>query len=129
MASEETGHRYCCRRRCRSPGAEDARAADGFHICERGVLVEEKTLRRFARDSELLITDESLRHGKLRPAVERLSKRIIRKIVCSSDVASLYQQMLSKPDCKRRHEYKLDGIHMIDRIERVQTHSLVSLSC
>src|SRR4030095_309166 len=36
--------------------------ADGFHICERGVLVEGKDSETFARALELLITDESLRH-------------------------------------------------------------------
>ena len=69
--------------------------ADGFHICERGVLVEEKDAETFARGLELLITDESLRHEIATRGREFVEKNYSKDRLLS-DVASLYQQMVSE---------------------------------
>jgi len=70
-------------------------SADGFHICERGVLVEEKDAATFARGLELLITDESLRHEIATRGREFVEKNYSKDRLLR-DVASLYQQMLSE---------------------------------
>jgi glycosyltransferase involved in cell wall biosynthesis len=67
---------------------------DGFHICERGVLVEEKDSETFARGLELLITDESLRQEIAIRGREFVEKNYSKDRLLS-DVAKLYQQMLS----------------------------------
>jgi glycosyltransferase involved in cell wall biosynthesis len=69
--------------------------ADGFHVCERGVLVEGKDPETFARGLELLITDESLRHEVAARGREFVEKNYSKDRLLS-DVASLYQQMLSE---------------------------------
>src|SRR6185369_5314924 len=70
-------------------------SADGFHICERGVLVEEKDAATFAKGLDLLITDESLRHETATRGREFVEQNYSKDRLLS-DVASLYQQMLSE---------------------------------
>ncbi|HWP55353.1 MAG TPA: glycosyltransferase [Pyrinomonadaceae bacterium] len=70
-------------------------SADGFHICERGVLVEEKDATTFAKGLDLLITDESLRHEIATRGREFVEKNYSKERLLR-DVASLYQQMLSE---------------------------------
>jgi len=70
-------------------------SADGFHICERGVLVEEKDAATFAKGLDLLITDESLRHEIATRGREFVEKNYSKERLLR-DVASLYQQMLSE---------------------------------
>jgi glycosyltransferase involved in cell wall biosynthesis len=70
-------------------------SADGFHICERGVLVEAKDAATFARGLELLITDESLRLEIATRGREFVEKNYSKDRLLS-DIASLYQQMLSE---------------------------------
>ncbi|HEX3229104.1 MAG TPA: glycosyltransferase family 4 protein, partial [Pyrinomonadaceae bacterium] len=70
-------------------------SADGFHICERGVLVEEKDAATFAKGLDLLITDESLRHEIAARGREFVEKNYSKERLLR-DVASLYQQMLSE---------------------------------
>jgi glycosyltransferase involved in cell wall biosynthesis len=70
-------------------------SADGFHICERGVLVEEKDAATFARGLELLVTDETLRREIATRGREFVEKNYSKDRLLS-DVASLYRQMLSE---------------------------------
>ena len=70
-------------------------SADGFHLCERGVLVEAKDAETFARGLALLISDESLRH-EIAARGREFVERNYSKDRLLSDVASLYQQMLSE---------------------------------
>jgi len=59
------------------------------------VLVEEKDAETFARGLGLLITDESLRHELATRGREFVEKNYSKDRLLS-DVASLYQQMLSE---------------------------------
>ena len=70
-------------------------SADGFHICERGVLVEAKDAETFARGLALLISDESLRHEIAARGREFVARNYSKDRLLS-DVASLYQQMVSE---------------------------------
>lgn len=70
-------------------------SAEGFHVCERGVLVEEKDPETFARGLELLIADESLRR-ELAASGRQFVEKNYSKDRLLTDIAGLYQQMMSE---------------------------------
>jgi glycosyltransferase involved in cell wall biosynthesis len=70
-------------------------SADGFHICERGVLVEGKDAETFARGLELLITNESVRQEIATRGREFVEKHYSKDRLLS-DIASLYKQLMSE---------------------------------
>ena len=75
-------------------GQKNSRA-DGFHICERGVLVEANDAETFARGLALLITNRSSRHEIAVRGREFVEKNYSKDRLLS-EVASLYQQMVSE---------------------------------
>jgi glycosyltransferase involved in cell wall biosynthesis len=70
-------------------------SADGYHICERGVLVEAKDAETFARGLERLIVDDSLRREIATRGREFVEQNYSKDRLLS-DVASLYRQLVSE---------------------------------
>lgn len=70
-------------------------SADGFHICERGVLVEGKDAETFARGLALLIEDEATRRKIAIRGREFVEKNYSKERLLR-DVSSLYQQIVSE---------------------------------
>jgi glycosyltransferase involved in cell wall biosynthesis len=70
-------------------------SAGGYHICERGLLVEAKDAETFARGLERLIADDRLRCEIATRGREFVEENYSKDRLLS-DVASLYQQLASE---------------------------------
>lgn len=70
-------------------------SASGYHICERGLLVEGQDAETFARGLERLIADDSLRREIATRGREFVEKNYSKDRLLS-DVASLYQELVSE---------------------------------
>jgi glycosyltransferase involved in cell wall biosynthesis len=68
---------------------------DGYHICERGLLVEAKDAETFARGLERLIADDSLRREIATRGREFVANNYSKERLLS-DVSDLYRQLVSE---------------------------------
>ncbi len=70
-------------------------SAGGYHICERGLLVEAKDAETFARGLDHLITDDSLRREMATRGRDFVAENYSKERLLN-DVANLYAQLVSE---------------------------------